>query len=437
LDTSALDGLSGASSYTVLDEDGNSLYTGALHGYGYVNEKIAKGDGETGISYTMDNWVESTDPTLYLYLPAKSQTITVNGKAYNVVWDAETAGFLTTAAADTPGTDPVDPETDPETPDTPSTDTPSVKPSDPYADVWDGVSLDLTWFEPGKSTYTVSNIVCDRYASENYGDGESVGLIGRIGVHDNDPVSIRPVGAGVRNIAVKGSFYANRSVGGIVGKIGKTNGGVTIENCANFASVTSTDSKGVGGIVGASWNGGVIRNCYNAGAITAYYGKCPAGGIAGSNEIKIENCYNIGTIKAASDSFAMAIGSSNGGAQSVTNCYWLSGVSAGGGYYGSYTGSVTEMSVADMQAASFADALGSAFVADTAGINGGYPILSWQATDASIQSTNATPVVSEGVAAVSNDTSINQDEVSEEAEVYTTTQSIEAYEELGELKQAA
>jgi hypothetical protein len=286
--------------------------------------------------------------------------------------------------------------------------------------------------------HTVSNIVCDRYASENYGDGESVGLIGRIGVHDNDPVSIRPVGAGVCNIAVKGTFYANRSVGGIVGKIGKTNGGVTIENCANFASVTSTDSKGVGGIVGASWNGGVIRNCYNAGTITAYYAKCPAGGIAGSNEIKIENCYNIGTIKAASDSFAMAIGTNNGGAPYtyITNCWYLDGSAVGGGYFSSSDAyNDGSLSADTMKSAQFVQTLGSAFVADTAGINGGYPILSWQATDASTQSTDATPVVSEGVAAASNDTSINQDEVSEEAD--TTTQSIEVYEELGELKQAA
>lgn len=51
-----------------------------------------------------------------------------------------------------------------------------------------------------------------------------MGLIGRLGVHDNDTASLRPAGAVVRNVAVDGYFYANRSVGGVVGKIGKTDG---------------------------------------------------------------------------------------------------------------------------------------------------------------------------------------------------------------------
>jgi hypothetical protein len=169
--------------------------------------------------------------------------------------------------------------------------------------------------------HDVYNIYCSRRCTNgNFGDGQSVGLIGRFGVHDNDAETLRPTNPTVKNVAVTGYIYANRSVGGIVGKMGKTtynsgdnSTGCIIENCANFATVANTDAKGCGGIVGAGWNGGVIRNCYNAGRVMSSYA-CPTGGISGSNEVKLENCYNVGTITAAKNSFAMAIGTNNGGA---------------------------------------------------------------------------------------------------------------------------
>ena len=236
--------------------------------------------------------------------------------------------------------------------------------------------------------HTVYNLYCSRRCTNgNYGDGQSVGLIGRLGVHDNDPPTLRPVNPTVRNLAVTGYVYANRSVGGIVGKIGKTSynngddstGGI-IENCANFAAVTNTDAKGCGGICGAAWNGGVIRNCYNAGNITSTY-VCPTGGIAGSNEITLENCYNIGTISVVRDEYAMAIGTNNGGGVDVRNCYWLSGSAPGGGYFGKTKGAVTELTAAGMMGADFVSKLGEAFAVDSNHINGGYPILKWQNAD--------------------------------------------------------
>ena len=226
----------------------------------------------------------------------------------------------------------------------------------------------------------VRNIYCNRRCTNgNFGDGQSVGLIGRLGVHDNDPEAMRPTGAAVRNLAVTGYIYANRSVGGIVGKTGKTNGGATIENCANFATVKNTDAKGVGGIVGSGWNDGIIRNCYNAGAISSTYA-CPTGGIVGSNEIPVENCYSVGAIAAANDSYAMGIGTNNGGGNNTTNCYWIEGSAPGGGYYGANNGTVTEMTSSGMKSADFVAKLGGAFIADKNNINDGYPILSWQVT---------------------------------------------------------
>jgi hypothetical protein len=237
--------------------------------------------------------------------------------------------------------------------------------------------------------HTIYNIYCSRRCTTgNYGDGQSVGLIGRLGVHDNDPPELRPTDPAVKNVAVTGYIYSNRSVGGIVGKLGKTTrnsgdgstGGI-IQNCANFATVSNTDAKGCGGIAGAGWNGGIIENCYNAGRIMSTY-TCPTGGISGSNEITLKNCYSVGTISAQKDSYAMAIGTNNGGAPfdtSVVNCWYLDGSAPGGGYYSTGSGFADNALTADkMKTGDFAKTLGDAFAPDTNGVNGGYPILSWQ-----------------------------------------------------------
>ncbi|MGS0763669.1 InlB B-repeat-containing protein [Syntrophomonas curvata] len=230
--------------------------------------------------------------------------------------------------------------------------------------------------------HIVKNIYCNRYCSADYKASQSIGLIGRLGCHDSDAPSMWADNPTVRNVAVTGYIYGRRSIGGIVGKIGKTNKGGIIENCANFATVRNTDSKGIGGIVGAGWNGGYIKNCYNAGSISSTY-NCPSGGISGSNEINIYNCFNVGTVAAKSDSFAMGIGSNNGGDQTVSNCYWLTGSAPGGGYYqGGSNISVTEVTAEQMKSAEFLAGLngpGCAFVADTTpNINSGYPVLAWQ-----------------------------------------------------------
>ena len=190
--------------------------------------------------------------------------------------------------------------------------------------------------------HIIKNMYCDRYAEgSNFGDSQSVGLVGRLGNHDSDSADIAAVNPTVRDIAVSGYVYARRSVGGVVGKIGQTSatksgdgsiGGI-IENCLNFCEVHNTDSKGCGGIAGAGWNKGRIRNCANFGHIWSTY-NCPTGGISGSNEVALINCYNVGKIEAKSASYAMGIGTNNGGASTITNCCWLTGTpQSGKGYY--------------------------------------------------------------------------------------------------------
>ncbi|MBR5228556.1 MAG: S-layer homology domain-containing protein [Firmicutes bacterium] len=218
-------------------------------------------------------------------------------------------------------------------------------------------------------------VQCDRHCSGNYGDGANVGLIGRLGAHDNDPV---PRGkSGVYNIAVYGSVKANRSVGGVVGKIGETSTIATVSGCANFASVTGTDAKGTGGIVGAGWNNGEIKNCYNAGTIFNSYNAY--GGIVGSNEVPVINCFNVGKVSGAGA--APAIATENGGG-SYTNCYWLEGTADMGVYKSGKDGlsAGAKKTSAEMKSEEFLELLGSAFDVDSEKINSGYPVLSWQSS---------------------------------------------------------
>jgi hypothetical protein len=266
----------------------------------------------------------------------------------------------------------------------------------------------------------IRNIYTDRYCSTgNYGDGASVGLIGRLGVHDSDPENTRPVDPSVRNLAVTGYVKGNRHVGGIVGKIGKTSfnngdgstGGI-IENCANFVTVVGTDAKGTGGIVGAAWNGGAVRNCYNAGTVN---GGWPAGGIAGESEILIENCYNVGTVTSNSGAaFAMALGTRGSGYNhEINNLYYLEGSAAGGGYYlEGYVDETGERDAGYMKTDDFVadltDADGNnAFVKDTGHINGGYPVLAWQGgtavTPGAVDNTNDNETEADSTTTVEGD----------------------------------
>ncbi|MDR0916469.1 MAG: hypothetical protein LBN02_04700 [Oscillospiraceae bacterium] len=197
--------------------------------------------------------------------------------------------------------------------------------------------------------HELKNIYCERAdmtttGAEPYKMSQSIGVVGRLGVHDGDPTDWRAFEPTVRNLVVGAGYISGRrSVGGIVGKTGKTqyntdavNGGrgAIVENVANYADIHGTDSKGTGGIVGASWNGGIILNSYNFGTITNGY-TAPTGGISGYNENVITNAYNVGSIQGGGSNYSMAIGSNNGGQPVVYNAYYLIGSAAGGGYYSS------------------------------------------------------------------------------------------------------
>ena len=243
--------------------------------------------------------------------------------------------------------------------------------------------------------HTVRNISCYRYAAKGFPYSMAIGLVGYLGGSgDVSGISADFEGGwqpAVRNVTVgHGYIYGRRMVAGVVGRIGKTNNGVVVENCANYADVLNTDAKGVGGVVGAGWGKGVIRNCYNAGDISTIF-SCPAGGICASNDgLDIYNCYNVGTINSNGAIRGRAIGGHDSGSYAVLNCYYLEGCDDDPGANGWYAGTaaakltldVHAMTAEQMKDPAFLQKLngnGAAYVADTAGINDGYPILWYQA----------------------------------------------------------
>lgn len=231
--------------------------------------------------------------------------------------------------------------------------------------------------------HRIENLYCDRYADKGYAYSQAVGFVGYLGeLYDGETApSQMPA---VRNLSVAGSIYGRRMVGGVVGRVGSIPTGVRIENCANYASVKNTDSKGIGGICGAGWGKGAIVNCYNRGSVTTTYA-CPAGGICGSNSgMDIYNCYNTGTIDSNGNGRGRAIGCHDSGSYTVSDCYYLEGCdddpSANGWYVGTALNisvSVTSQTQSQMQSAEFVQALnnnGAAYVY----VSGSYPLLRWE-----------------------------------------------------------
>ena len=229
-------------------------------------------------------------------------------------------------------------------------------------------------------------------------------------------------GAAVRNLTTKGTITisGNRSyTGALAANANGNDGGVTIEGCLNQAEINGY--KAVGGLIGRAYNGVTINACANAGTITG--GNTQVGGIVGNvsaGTVTISNCYNAGTvtgfnmvggiigqttksgptdnlincydigsctITSSNSNVGALIGNkSNNG--TLTNCYFLETAAAAavGGATVEGAASKTE---AEMKAAEFVTALGEAFVADSGSINGGYPILNWQASGGEPEDTEA------------------------------------------------
>lgn len=177
----------------------------------------------------------------------------------------------------------------------------------------------------------------------------------------------------IKNLGVKGQVKGGNYSAGIVAYLAGTG---KVET--SFNAVNVTGGKWSGGIAGfQNAQKAIIENCYNLGDINGGSNQY-VGGISGcgTNQVVkcvITNCYNLGTVY----STTTYGGSINGGTQvgSITNCYYLEGT-----WTGTATSNVNKAGAAKKadELKALAETLGEAFVADTYGVNGGFPILKWQ-----------------------------------------------------------
>ena len=189
---------------------------------------------------------------------------------------------------------------------------------------------------------------------------------GVIGDSDGGTLDIRET----CNIASVTSSGGN--VGGIIGRL-TTSG--TISYCYNIGAINGNGRNdggtytGAGGIAGIFW--GLIQYSYNTGAV--YGSKGQVGGITGnayhSSAVAAQYCYNAGVVSGSNGRIGSILGKSH--SANVDNCFWTS-TQAASGESGSVTNS-SKLSETDMKAYT-----NDYFVADTIGVNNGYPILKWQ-----------------------------------------------------------
>ncbi len=160
--------------------------------------------------------------------------------------------------------------------------------------------------------------------------GEYPGWSGRIvfaGIFDGNNCSIRNLnmtesgkGAGlfsvltgtVKNLTVYGSVRGNDLMtGGIVGWL--YNG--KLENCSNYANVTSTGTAETGGVVGTCQ--GSITSCINYGSVV---GVDSVGGIAGMASGTLTSCRNYGRISGTTNASGIFGSVHSSGAPIITDC---------------------------------------------------------------------------------------------------------------------
>ena len=205
----------------------------------------------------------------------------------------------------------------------------------------------------------------------------------------------------IRNCMNTGNITASGTTSGNAGGIAGNNEGGLIDGCVNTGNIKGTsDVGGIAGSIETAYTNPdsvecTIQNCYNTGSVYSQsIGKYTngVGGIAGSTSGAtskkiyscVKNCYNTGSVSFDPNGSGVA----NAAAGSITgkssylkgiNCYFLEGTAekaVGNGTLRVTLTSVEAKSAADLKA--LALTLGASFKADTAKINNGYPVLTWQ-----------------------------------------------------------
>ena len=189
--------------------------------------------------------------------------------------------------------------------------------------------------------------------------------------------------ATVKNLGIEsGTVFSGGISGGLVGLANQ----ITMENCFNKATIVSFGGTN-GGLIGQLSGNCSITNCYNHASVKG--NGSMAGGIVGyiasKTTLTVKNCYHAGNL---SDTLGRCglIGFYNTTAQdllvtkiTVSNCYATSPIKSSAVTNNttleSYTNS-EQLTAARLKGAAIS--LGSGFVYDCEGENGGYPVFSWQ-----------------------------------------------------------
>ena len=207
-------------------------------------------------------------------------------------------------------------------------------------------------------------------------------------------------GASVTRLGITGSVTctarSNAQAGGIAGYMYDK---ASITQCWSAVDVTS--NKHAGGIAGYTATGAVITDCYATGTIrSSSANECYLGGICGSGfsntaGATLTNCYSVGKVVGTGGNASYVGGlSPDKTAAHYVNSFYLTGTVSGESPKYGVTGLGTAKTADELRA--LASELGDSFAADTKGLNGGYPILKWQA-GAEAQKYNKGDVNNDGV----------------------------------------
>lgn len=257
-------------------------------------------------------------------------------------------------------------------------------------------------FDGGGHTITLAISGADNYQGlfGYIGAGSSirnVKTIGYVNSSGNMTGAIAGYSKGtIENCRNAASITGKQYTGGIVGQsYGAAANKTSIIKCANSGDISG--SKYVAGIVGKNAFGS-ISNCYNTGRVSASVSSTArVGGIAGDassgGDSSINACYNIGAIQSTGSGTATQYGAVIGflnTSYTVLACYYdANSYAVGVGYNPPETGINTIESRESLLSGLNSDG-NNAWLADTANINNGYPILAWQADTAPV----TVPVVS-------------------------------------------
>ena len=177
------------------------------------------------------------------------------------------------------------------------------------------------------------------------------------------------LGSTVTNCGNEGNVTGVKQIGGLCYQL--YSGSMT--GCYNTGSVTATGTY-VGGVMGYAKSASVT-NIYNTGAVSTTRNQI--GGLIGIMENStLTNAYTTGKIT-VSETGGNAVGAAVGWAETLSNVFYLEGTAATG---------VGRDGTADVKTAAelkgLAATLGEGFKNDAGNVNDGYPVLTWQKSEA-------------------------------------------------------